>query len=58
VRAGARVEVEAVGGCSCRALVGLGWRAEQKLIKAERQEQGALPVGEEAEVADAHEAAW
>jgi hypothetical protein len=29
-----------------------------KQLEAERQEGGALPVGEEAEVADAHEAAW
>src|SRR5271165_3327723 len=27
-------------------------------LEAERQEDGALPVGEESEVADAHEAAW
>jgi hypothetical protein len=27
-------------------------------LKAERQEEGALPVGEESEVADAYEAAW
>jgi len=27
-------------------------------LEAERQEDGALPVGEKSEVADAHEAAW
>jgi hypothetical protein len=27
-------------------------------LEAERQERGALPVGEESEVADTHEAAW
>src|SRR5260370_18911252 len=27
-------------------------------MEAERQQRGTLPVGEEAEVADAHEAAW
>ena len=27
-------------------------------MEAERQQRGALPVGEEAEVADAYEAAW
>src|ERR1019366_10259536 len=31
-------------------------RREQ--LEAERQEDGALPVGEKSEVADAHEAAW
>ena len=31
-------------------------RVEQ--LEAERQEDGALPVGEKSEVADAHEAAW
>src|ERR1035437_150417 len=29
-----------------------------KQLEAERQEGDALPVGEEAEVADAHEASW
>jgi selenophosphate synthase len=27
-------------------------------LAAERQEDGALPVGQKSEVADAHEAAW
>ena len=34
----------------------MGWTAEQS--EAERQQGGALPVGEEAEVADADEASW
>ncbi len=45
-----------VRGRRCRRRGHVSRAAKQ--LEAERQEGGALPVGEEAEVADAHEAAW
>jgi hypothetical protein len=43
--------------CGCTFMQGTRGEAGSE-AEAERQEQGALPVGEEAKVADAHKSAW